>query len=398
MLKKSLLVATIAIMLFPDPFAPSIQAAQTRSATYQVTYKMPTVNTMEEAEVIHTILKESLQIKNPYLVTTLEKNRMDALEIVADLSGSDAPRGFMMDEFYVSRNGYLLALYNQIGVLDPVYPQGYDPVAIKQKIAQLRTSSGWEEYSELRKKRGQTELDSRIKALVKAGFVKPEELNSQPLTKQFVAETLYRIYNNVRPYKGSVAPKDSQSEAVRWAIEVGLPGFHVDAKGNIHPENQPYYTSVLDYVHLFLPSKINGTGREYFQFEVQQDLFLNAVDNHSENFLYVNNKLLSSIPNSFSLRDLPEVKKAVTQFSAALAPQLIGMIEQTRREVLKPRVWDWRKDVIRHPSFTKLVQGYRKTKGQKELMQVYQAVKAHYNLFERQDSLQVMKSVLDNIK
>ncbi|AUM64518.1 hypothetical protein C0R09_08245 [Brevibacillus laterosporus] len=137
---------------------------------------------------------------------------------------------------------------------------------------------------------------------------------------------------------------------MHWAIEVGLLGFHVNAKGNIYPENQPYYASVLDYVHLFLPSKINGTGREYFQFEVQQDLLLNAVDNRLDNFLYVNNKLLSSIPNSFSLRDLPEVKKAVTQFSAALAPQLIGMIEQTRREVLKPRVWDWRKAVIR-PSF-----------------------------------------------
>ncbi|KQL47193.1 hypothetical protein AN963_12575 [Brevibacillus choshinensis] len=397
-MKKSLLVASIAVMLFPGPFAPSIQAAQTGSATYRVTYKLPTVNMMEEVEVIHTFLRESLQIKNPYSATTVEKNRMDALEIVGDLNGTDTPRGFMMDEFYVSRNGYLLELYNAIGVLEPIYPPGYDPVAMKQKIAQLQPTDGWEKYSELRKMRGQTELDSRIKALVQASFVKPEELNNQRLTKQFVAETLYRIYKNVRPYKGSVAPKDSQNEAVRWAIEVGLPGFHVDAKGNIYPENQPYYASVLDFVHLFLPSKINGTGREYFQFEVQQDLLLNAVDIRSENFLYVNNKLLSSIPNNFLLSNLPEVKKAETQFSAALAPQLIGMIEQTRREILKPRVWDWRKDVIRYPSFTKLVQGYRKTKGQKELMQVYQAVKARYNLFDRQDSLQVMKSVFDNIK
>ncbi|WP_448027779.1 hypothetical protein [Brevibacillus borstelensis] len=112
----------------------------------------------------------------------------------------------------------------------------------------------------------------------------------------------------------------------------------------------------------------------------------------------MNNKPLYSLPDGVMLLDRPEVKKAAAQLSADLGPKLIGMVEQVRREVLKPRVWDWRNDVIRHPSFAKLVQEYRKTKSQKALMQVYQAVKERYNLFDRQDSPQVMKSVLDNIK
>lgn len=98
------------------------------------------------------------------------------------------------------------------------------------------------------------------------------------------------------------------------------------------------------------------------------------------------------------LSDLPETKKAETQLSASLAPKIVEMVEQVRREVQKPRVWDWRTDVIRHPSFTKLVSEYRKTKSQKALNQVYQTVKARYNLFDRQDSPQVMKSVLDHIR
>ncbi|QRG67973.1 hypothetical protein [Brevibacillus choshinensis] len=85
MLKKSILVTTSVVMLFPCLFAPSIQAAQTGSATYRVTYKMPTVNTMEEEEEFQQILKESLQVKNPYVPTIVEKNRMSAIEIVSDL-------------------------------------------------------------------------------------------------------------------------------------------------------------------------------------------------------------------------------------------------------------------------------------------------------------------------
>ncbi|MCC0567338.1 hypothetical protein HN020_15460 [Brevibacillus borstelensis] len=397
-MKKGLLASMITVMLLSGSFVPSIQAAESVTNTYRVTYKMPTINTLEEVELFYSLLKDSLQVKNPSEAALVEKNRMSIYEIVGDLYATDSIRSFMIDEMYQSRKGYLLELYNHIEVLEPVYPAGYDPVAIKQQIAQLAASGQWEQYSEFRKKRGQIELDSRIKALVQAGFVMPEELNSQSISKQFAADTLYRIYKNVRPYKGSVAPKDSQSEAVRWAIEVGLPGFQVDAKGYIFPDQQLYYQSMFDYIYLFLPSKINGTGREYFQFEVNQDRLLEAVKNRSSDLLYVNNKPLSSLPDYVLLLDRPEVKKAGAQLSADLGPKLIGMIEQVRREVLKPRVWDWRNDVIRHSSFTKLVQEYRKTKSQKALMQVYQAVKERYNLFDRQDSPQVMKSVLDNIK
>lgn len=135
-----------------------------------------------------------------------------------------------------------------------------------------------------------------------------------------------------------------------------------------------------------------------FSIRSQSDMLLEAVRNYSGQLLYVNNKPLSSHPNYVILSNLPETKKAETQLSASLAPKVLEMVEQVRREVQKPRVWDWRTDVVRHPSFTKLVSEYRKTKNQKALNQVYQTVKARYNLFDRQDSLQVIKSVLDHIR
>ncbi|MCE0452042.1 hypothetical protein [Brevibacillus sp. AF8] len=396
-MKKVVFIAAIAAVLSVGQIAYPIQeAAAATVASYRIAYKMPTVNTLEEKEVFHYLLKGALKIKNPHPASILDKNRRDLTEIVGDLNGTDTPRGFMIDEFSVSKDGYLLALYNEIGILDPVYPQGYDPAAISKQILDQQASGQW--GGELRQKRGEIELKARINALVQAGYVQPEELKDQRLTKQFVAETLYRMYKKARPYKGSVAPKDSQSEAVRWAIEVGVPGFQVDAKGYVYPQSQPYYTNMLDFIHLFLPSKKTATGWEYFQYEVNQDLLLEAVHNSSGELLHINNKPLSSLPNYVMLSDLPEKKKAEAQLSASLAPKVIEMVEQVRREVQKPRVWDWRTDVIRHPSFTKLVSEYRKTKSQKALNQVYQTVKARYNLFDRQDSPQVMKSVLDHIR
>ncbi|TKI56346.1 hypothetical protein E8L90_13210 [Brevibacillus antibioticus] len=396
-MKKVMFITAIAAVLSVGQIAYPIQEAGAATvASYRIDYKMPTVNTLEEKEVFHSLLKDALKIKNPHPASILDKNSKSLTEMVGDLNGTDTPRGFMIDEFSVSKDGYLLALYNEIGILDPVYPQGYDPALISKQIAEQEASGQW--GSELRKKRGEMELKGRINALVQAGYVQSEELKDQRLTKQFVAETLYRLYKNVRPYKGSVAPKDSQSEAVRWAVEVGVPGFQVDAKGFVYPQSQPYYTSMLDFIHLFLPSKKATAGWEYFQYEVNQVLLLEVVHNYSGELLHVNNKPMSSLPNYVMLSDLPEKKKAETQLSASLAPIIIEMVEQVRREVQKPRVWDWRTDVIRHPSFTKLVSEYRKTKSQKALNQVYQTVKARYNLFDRQDSPQVMKNVLDRIR
>ncbi|MGK5510639.1 hypothetical protein [Brevibacillus formosus] len=396
-MKKVVLTAAIAAVLSAGQIAYPIQeAGAATAASYRIAYKMPTVNTLEEKEIFHSLLKGALKIKNPHPASSLDKNRKSLTGIVGDINGTDTPRGFMIDEFSDSKDGYLLTLYNEIGILDPVYPQGYDPAAINKQITEQQASGQW--GGELRQKRGEMELKARINALVQAGYVLPEELKDQRLTKQFVAETLYRMYKKARPYKGSVAPKDSQSEAVRWAVEVGVPGFQVDTKGNVYPESQPYYTNMLDFIQLFLPSKKTAAGWEYFQYEVNQDMLLEAVHNYSGELLHVNNKPLSSLPNYVMLSDLPEKKKAEKQLSASLAPKVIEMVEQARREVQKPRVWDWRTDVIRHPSFTKLVSEYRKTKSQKALNQVYQAVKTRYNLFDRQDSPQVMKSVLDHIR
>lgn len=158
-MKKSILASMITVMLLSGSFVPAIQAAPSGAHTYRVTYKMPTINTLEEVELLYSLLKDSLQVKNPYDAALVEKNRMDIYEIVADLYGTDSIRSFMIDEMYLSRNGYLLELFNHIGVLEPVYPAGYDPVTIKQQIAKLAASEKWEQYAEFRNKRGQIELD-----------------------------------------------------------------------------------------------------------------------------------------------------------------------------------------------------------------------------------------------
>ncbi|WP_236841142.1 hypothetical protein [Brevibacillus formosus] len=48
--------------------------------------------------------------------------------------------------------------------------------------------------------------------------------------------------------------------------------------------------------------------------------------------------------------------------------------------------------------FAKQVAAYRKNKSSKNVNAVYHAVRQHYNLYIRQDSPAIIKSVLDNVK
>ncbi|MGK5506705.1 hypothetical protein ACSNN6_01160 [Brevibacillus formosus] len=61
-------------------------------------------------------------------------------------------------------------------------------------------------------------------------------------TKEFVATVLYRMFGTTRPYHGGIDLKDSESVAVRWAVEVG---FH--------------------FITLVLPGKKTDGGWEYDQ-------------------------------------------------------------------------------------------------------------------------------------
>ncbi|WP_236841143.1 hypothetical protein [Brevibacillus formosus] len=55
----------------------------------------------------------------------------------------------------------------------------------------------------------------------------PNEIDDEIATKEFVATVLYCMFGATRPYHGGIDLKDSESVAVRWAVEVGLPGFEV---------------------------------------------------------------------------------------------------------------------------------------------------------------------------
>ena len=74
------------------------------------------------------------------------------------------------------------------------------------------------------------------------------------------------------------------------------------------------------------------------------------------------------------------------------------MLEQARKDALKPRVWNWSRDVILHPRFSKEIAAYRKNKTNHNLNVIYQAVRKHYNLSIQQDSAANIKSVLDHLE
>ncbi|MFC8684213.1 hypothetical protein [Brevibacillus porteri] len=79
-------------------------------------------------------------------------------------------------------------------------------------------------------------------------------------------------------------------------------------------------------------------------------------------------------------------------------PQFPKMLELARKDAMKPRAWDWSRDLIHNPIFSKQVAAYRKSKTTKNVNAVYQAVRQHYNLNIHQDSPAIIKSVLDNVK
>lgn len=199
--------------------------------------------------------------------------------------------------------------------------------------------------------------------------------------------------------------KDSEDTAVRWAVEVGLPGFVVDREGYLYPQSplrkdpgpteyvEEYaYDRLLPFLMLIMPGKKTSTGWEYYQIKLKPGM----VPVRIPDVIQANGEPVD--PYSNAVRYTPAYQQARKKVDAYFISRFAQMLDQARKDAKKPRAWDWSRDLIHHPKFAKEIAAYRKNKSSKNLNAVYQAVRAHYNLSLQQDSAANIKSVLDNVK
>jgi hypothetical protein len=350
---------------------------------------------------------DMVTVQNPHPPELLQKHLYSASSYLEDKSGS------VLDDatFHASKMGFLLEVYNFIAILPPLYQEGYEPEQFRKKMSETEPFSL--EWGKLRVQRGEKFLQARIQALIQAGYVLPEEIDGGPVTKEFAARVLYRMYKDAVPYKGSVAPLDSADVAVRWAVERGIPGYEMDQQGNVSPQldlnqsqkggqqanNTRGYRELFDFLRLYLPGKKTGQGWEYYQLQLKPHASFVCGDC----LIRVNGQplqqLLDSRPDlSKNEAFMANWQKTAQQISAQAAEQFPALLERKRQDTLKPRVLDWTRDVLRNETFSQPIAHYRKTKSAAAAETVYRAVSDRYNLFPRQDSIEVIRSVLDNLK
>lgn len=403
--KLTLLVTALGLVMAQITPLPATMAAEANEQkANSLTYSLPA--NLSQHIVLST---ESIIVTNPQSAELLRKNLYLAYE-------SDSRGGFdgklgQADTFALTKKGFLLSLYNWIGVLSPVYPQGYNPADIDRQIAQASPYS--DEWSTLREMRAQKNLQARLQALIQAGYLQPQEIGEGWATKEFVATVLYRMFKEVRPYQGSVAPIDSQSIAVRWAIEVGLPGFAPDQNGKIFPQNllsltaasdnfqdPQAYQKLFDFLTAVLPAKKTAKGWEYYQLKVKPNA---GILSCPDCFISVDGKPLQQLLASKTLAQmdagfLQQLQQIRQNLNAQAVSQFPSLLQRLREDARKPRVWDWRKDVLENSRFQTAIADYRKTKSEQAAYAVYRLIGSHYHLFPQQDSLQVIKSVLNEEK
>ncbi|MFY0543646.1 hypothetical protein [Brevibacillus sp. H7] len=412
MVKKQLAVVTAACsilftgigMVLPGMSVPTAQAAG-----YAFTYKVPA-----NLEKYLSVNRNMVSIQNPQPKELAAKHRYGSYLIDRD-GGYFSEKTMYMNEvhFRTSKKGFLLDVFHWIGILSPVYREGIDLIELDKQINQEQakqdpTNPYSGRWSELLQKRGQINLQARLQALINAGYVTPEEIDDEPATKQFVANVLYRMFQDVRPYKGSVKLQDTDDVALLWAVETGLPGFEADGKGNIYPNTrlrqtagpedlvEEYtYSRLFDFITLILPGKKTANGWEYYQVQ----LLPKMVPVRAEEFIYVNGKpFRQAVTSNWNFYSMAGFYQTNRQIASLVTPRFEQMLKTARQDALKPRAWDWKRDLVSHPLFAHEVALYRKTKSPQALNAVYQKVRNHYNLYLRQDSPAVIKSVLDHVK
>jgi hypothetical protein len=150
------------------------------------------------------------------------------------------------------------------------------------------------------------------------------------------------------------------------------------------------YKRLFDFLTLILPGKKTANGWEYYQVKLKPGM----VPVRMSDLMYVNGQPMSP----YTVYDHPAYYDASKKIARYVTPRFEQMLKAARADALKPRVWDWSRDLIHHPRFAQLVADYRKTRSSRAVNAVYQAVRTHYNLNVRQDSPAVIKSVLDHVK
>jgi hypothetical protein len=177
----------------------------------------------------------------------------------------------------------------------------------------------------------------RIQRLLSDGYITPEEVNQAIITKETVANILYRIYGQHIPFKKSVDYTDTTNIAVEWAAEAGLPCFNYRSGFCIYPEeiiNVSEYSTIMTYVYLYFP-------------KAQKDEY-----NPADEFF----------------------NESVNEF-----------IHKIRQEIKKPRLGYWKRDVMNNTELKDLVARYQSKKRESDLKEIHKKLKEQFNLFNYQD-------------
>ncbi len=383
---------------------PALTAAEAAAPNYRITYKLP-----PNPEKYLFLNVQMVSIANPQVPAMVRPYSPDDYIKDMDTGGSYWKLSFDNHRMFVSsKKGVLWNLYEMIAILPPHYPADIQLDALDQSIEQTETYS--DEGNKLRETRAQLQMNARLQPLIDAGYVLPNEIDDGVATKEFVANILYRMFGGVRPYHGGIDLKDSDDVAVRWAVEVGLPGFVADRQGYIYPDSplsteagpvesrEEYaYDRVFQFIKLVLPGKKTPTGWAYFQVK----LLPGMVPMQPRDLILVNGIPYNRIDYSSGYHDAMYTApyyNASRKIGQYFIPRFPQMLDQARKDALKPRVWDWSRDVIHHPKFAKQIAAYRKSKSSQNLNAVYLSVRNHYNLSIPQDSAANLKSVLEHVK
>jgi len=237
---------------------PTVAAA----SSYQITYKLP-----PNPEKYLFLNVEMVDILNPQTPAyTREYTHNDYLY---DKEGSSHHKLFEDNnlKFMSSKKGFLWNISHFIGIFPPNFPANMDLDDLDLRIKST-PEDGSARDRELRETRAQLYMNAHLQPLIDAGYVKPEEIDDGVATKEFVAMVLYRMFKEIRPYHGGIDLKDSEDIAVRWAVEIGLPGYVVDEKDYVYPQfplrmevgpneyalQQPYLR-LFQFINLILPGK-----------------------------------------------------------------------------------------------------------------------------------------------
>lgn len=183
----------------------------------------------------------------------------------------------------------------------------------------------------------------RINRLINDGYITQEEVDEAIITKEGVANIIYRIYGEYIPFKGSVDYTDTENFAVEWASEIGLPYFNYKSGFSIYPEEQinvAEYSTIITYAYLFLPK---ADMKEY--------------------------------------RDV----------STFIDKQVDDMVVRLREEIKKPRLGYWKRDVINNDKIKDLVNKYQEKKRKVDLIEIHNKLREMYNLFNYQDYIEYIR-------